>query len=77
MGAEIINLPDNKTKLGRRAGQFDHLELNQRVKVPCKTAVQIAAEPAAEEGVVLLEARPGLAERTILWHPEGWQPAKE
>jgi len=31
-------------------------------------------DTAKEEGVVLLESRPGLEERTVLWHPEGWKP---
>jgi hypothetical protein len=31
-------------------------------------------EKAEEEGVVLLQAQPGLAERTILWHPGNWKP---
>ncbi|MBW3004563.1 hypothetical protein KY310_01920 [Candidatus Woesearchaeota archaeon] len=34
-------------------------------------------ERAEEAGVVLVEAKPGLVERVVLWHPEGWQPKKE
>ncbi|MBD3303995.1 hypothetical protein GF343_02530 [Candidatus Woesearchaeota archaeon] len=29
---------------------------------------------AEEEGVVLLESRPGLGEKAVLWHPDGWEP---
>jgi len=42
-----------------------------------REAYQDGERKAKEAGVVLVAKRAGLAERTILWHPEGWEPKKE
>ncbi|MBW3002653.1 hypothetical protein KY338_05840 [Candidatus Woesearchaeota archaeon] len=40
-------------------------------------ACEDGRKKAEEESVVLLQAQPGLAERTVLWHPDNWQPEEE
>jgi len=67
-----------------KQGQDSTVPTGWRVEEPwfenvssSKEAYQDGERKAKEKGVVLVAARAGLAERTILWHPKDWKPKTE